>query len=73
MSQLSLKAFIFFLKLERIADSKDQVFPVKGGFQALKGIINSVSMPLRSGRPVTLHAVFRERRVNFHVVAASMM
>ncbi|XP_027980006.1 anthrax toxin receptor 2, partial [Eumetopias jubatus] len=28
-------------QLERIADSKDQVFPVKGGFQALKGIINS--------------------------------
>uniref|UniRef100_A0A7N5KBV8 ANTXR cell adhesion molecule 2 n=1 Tax=Ailuropoda melanoleuca TaxID=9646 RepID=A0A7N5KBV8_AILME len=30
-------------QLERIADSKDQVFPVKGGFQALKGIINSSS------------------------------
>ncbi|XP_060236967.1 anthrax toxin receptor 2 isoform X3 [Meriones unguiculatus] len=29
-------------ELEKIADSKDQVFPVKGGFQALKGIINSV-------------------------------
>ncbi|XP_042534013.1 anthrax toxin receptor 2 [Dipodomys spectabilis] len=29
-------------QLERIADSKDQVFPVKGGFQALKGIINSI-------------------------------
>uniref|UniRef100_G3RQC3 Anthrax toxin receptor n=1 Tax=Gorilla gorilla gorilla TaxID=9595 RepID=G3RQC3_GORGO len=29
-------------QLERIADSKEQVFPVKGGFQALKGIINSV-------------------------------
>ncbi|XP_011797129.1 PREDICTED: anthrax toxin receptor 2 isoform X4 [Colobus angolensis palliatus] len=28
-------------QLERIADSKEQVFPVKGGFQALKGIINS--------------------------------
>ncbi|XP_039075945.1 anthrax toxin receptor 2 isoform X1 [Hyaena hyaena] len=29
-------------QLERIADSKEQVFPVKGGFQALKGIINSI-------------------------------
>nr|KAF6391231.1 ANTXR cell adhesion molecule 2 [Pipistrellus kuhlii] len=28
-------------QLERIADSKEQVFPVKGGFHALKGIINS--------------------------------
>uniref|UniRef100_A0A8D2F1H1 ANTXR cell adhesion molecule 2 n=2 Tax=Theropithecus gelada TaxID=9565 RepID=A0A8D2F1H1_THEGE len=28
-------------QLERIADSKEQVFPVEGGFQALKGIINS--------------------------------
>uniref|UniRef100_A0A2K6G3C4 Anthrax toxin receptor n=1 Tax=Propithecus coquereli TaxID=379532 RepID=A0A2K6G3C4_PROCO len=33
-------------QLERIADSKEQVFPVKGGFQALKGIINSVSISL---------------------------
>eukprot|EP00069_Balaena_mysticetus_P008412 bmy_05821T0 len=31
-------------QLERIADSKEQVFPVKGGFQALKGIINSLSV-----------------------------
>ncbi|XP_004681244.1 PREDICTED: anthrax toxin receptor 2 isoform X2 [Condylura cristata] len=29
-------------QLERIADSKEQVFPVTGGFQALKGIINSI-------------------------------
>uniref|UniRef100_A0A8C9A566 Anthrax toxin receptor n=1 Tax=Prolemur simus TaxID=1328070 RepID=A0A8C9A566_PROSS len=29
-------------QLERIADSKEQVFPVEGGFQALKGIINSI-------------------------------
>ncbi|KAJ7423315.1 Anthrax toxin receptor 2 [Pitangus sulphuratus] len=28
-------------QLERIADVKEQVFPVTGGFQALKGIINS--------------------------------
>lgn len=36
-------ACIFSPKLERIADVKEQVFPVTGGFQALKGIINSVS------------------------------
>jgi hypothetical protein len=42
--------FLFSLKLERIADSKEQVFPVKGGFQALKGIINSVSMSLGEGK-----------------------
>nr|XP_044622145.1 anthrax toxin receptor 2 [Equus asinus] len=35
-------------QLERIADSKEQVFPVTGGFQALKGIINSVSISLGS-------------------------
>ncbi|XP_059578208.1 anthrax toxin receptor 2 isoform X2 [Alligator mississippiensis] len=29
-------------QLEKIADTKDQVFPVTGGFQALKGIINSI-------------------------------
>ncbi|XP_077157197.1 anthrax toxin receptor 2 isoform X2 [Paroedura picta] len=29
-------------QLERIADSKDQVFPVVEGFQALQGIINSI-------------------------------
>ncbi|KAL9852125.1 anthrax toxin receptor 2 [Geothlypis trichas] len=29
-------------QLERIADVKEQVFPVTGGFQALKGIINSI-------------------------------
>ncbi|KAF7252543.1 Anthrax toxin receptor 2 [Varanus komodoensis] len=32
-------------QLESIADSKEQVFPVKEGFQALRGIINSVSTP----------------------------
>uniref|UniRef100_A0A8C0G940 ANTXR cell adhesion molecule 2 n=1 Tax=Chelonoidis abingdonii TaxID=106734 RepID=A0A8C0G940_CHEAB len=31
-------------QLEKIADTKEQVFPVTGGFQALKGIINSVSI-----------------------------
>uniref|UniRef100_A0A8D0G635 ANTXR cell adhesion molecule 2 n=1 Tax=Sphenodon punctatus TaxID=8508 RepID=A0A8D0G635_SPHPU len=29
-------------QLERIADTKDQVFPVVEGFQALRGIINSI-------------------------------
>ncbi|XP_071600338.1 anthrax toxin receptor 2 isoform X3 [Heliangelus exortis] len=29
-------------QLEKIADTKEQVFPVIGGFQALRGIINSV-------------------------------
>ena len=42
--------FLLFLKLERIADSKEQVFPVKGGFQALRGIINSVSIYLWVGK-----------------------
>lgn len=37
-------ARVFSLKLEKIADTKEQVFPVTGGFQALKGIINSVSI-----------------------------
>ncbi|XP_078516992.1 anthrax toxin receptor 2 [Lissotriton helveticus] len=31
-----------FEQLVKIADSKDQVFPVEGGFTALKGIINSI-------------------------------
>lgn len=30
-------------QLAVIADTKDQVFPVKDGFHALKGIVNSVS------------------------------
>lgn len=29
-------------QLADVADSKEQVFPVKGGFQALKGIVNSI-------------------------------
>lgn len=34
-------------QLNKIADKKDQVFPVKDGFHALKGIVNSVSaLPL---------------------------
>ena len=51
MSQSPLsELFLLFLKLERIADSKEQVFPVKGGFQALKGINNSVSISLGVGK-----------------------
>lgn len=51
MSQPPLsELFLLFLKLERIADSKEQVFPVKGGFQALRGIINSVSISLGVGQ-----------------------
>uniref|UniRef100_A0A8C1WMY0 Anthrax toxin receptor n=2 Tax=Cyprinus carpio TaxID=7962 RepID=A0A8C1WMY0_CYPCA len=29
-------------QLADVADTRDQVFPVKGGFQALKGIVNSI-------------------------------
>uniref|UniRef100_A0A8C2DFF6 Anthrax toxin receptor n=1 Tax=Cyprinus carpio TaxID=7962 RepID=A0A8C2DFF6_CYPCA len=29
-------------ELADVADTRDQVFPVKGGFQALKGIVNSI-------------------------------
>lgn len=32
------------MQLADIADTKDQVFPVKDGFHALKGIVNSVSL-----------------------------
>lgn len=34
-----------YKQLADIADTKDQVFPVKDGFHALKGIVNSVSLP----------------------------
>uniref|UniRef100_A0A9J7YQE6 ANTXR cell adhesion molecule 2a n=2 Tax=Cyprinus carpio TaxID=7962 RepID=A0A9J7YQE6_CYPCA len=37
-------------QLADVADTRDQVFPVKGGFQALKGIVNSVSSPCQ-GHP----------------------
>ena len=30
-------------QLAEVADTKDQVFPVKDGFHALRGIVNSVS------------------------------
>lgn len=44
-----MRAFVFCSQLARIADSKDHVFPVNDGFQALQGIIHSVSttFPLR--------------------------
>lgn len=31
-------------QLAKIADSKDHVFPVNGGFEALQGVIDSVSV-----------------------------
>ena len=31
-------------QLAEVADTKDQVFPVKDGFHALRGIVNSVSV-----------------------------
>ena len=34
---------LFPLQLAKIADSKDHVFPVNDGFEALQGIIDSVS------------------------------
>lgn len=34
----------FFSQLAKIADSKDHVFPVNGGFEALQGVIDSVSI-----------------------------
>lgn len=36
---------LWYQQLADIADTKDQVFPVKDGFHALKGIVNSVSLP----------------------------
>uniref|UniRef100_A0A673X711 Anthrax toxin receptor n=1 Tax=Salmo trutta TaxID=8032 RepID=A0A673X711_SALTR len=39
-------------QLAEVADTKDQVFPVKDGFHALKGIVNSVR-PLSSFSPVS--------------------
>jgi len=38
-------------QLADVADNREQVFPVKGGFQALKGIVNSVSSPCK-GAPI---------------------
>lgn len=34
---------LFPLQLANIADSKDHVFPVNDGFEALQGVIDSVS------------------------------
>lgn len=33
---------LFLLQLAKIADSKDHVFPVNDGFEALQGVIDSV-------------------------------
>lgn len=41
-------------QLARIADSKDHVFPVNDGFEALQGIIDSVSLAYRCTRFMTL-------------------
>lgn len=46
---ISFFAFLFYFlsplgQLARIADSKDHVFPVNDGFEALQGIIDSVSI-----------------------------
>lgn len=35
---------LLLLQLAEIAGTKDHVFPVKDGFHALKGIVNSVSV-----------------------------
>lgn len=55
LANLSHVYFFFFFfnfyvlllcQLARIADSKDHVFPVNDGFEALQGIIDSVSINL---------------------------
>lgn len=40
---LVYRLLLWLRQLAAIADTKDQVFPVKDGFHALKGIVNSVS------------------------------
>lgn len=40
---LVYRLLLWLRQLADIADTKDQVFPVKDGFHALRGIINSVS------------------------------
>lgn len=40
----SVNVTCFYDQLVDIADSKDQVFPVVDGFQALKTIVNSVRL-----------------------------
>lgn len=42
MMMIFVCCFVFSLQLVNIADSRDQVFPVLDGFQALKSIVNSV-------------------------------
>ncbi|TNN71746.1 Anthrax toxin receptor 2 [Liparis tanakae] len=43
-SQQNSRGALDFSTLAEIADTKDQVFPVKDGFHALKGIVNSVNI-----------------------------
>lgn len=38
----NMTIFLFSLQLAKIADSKDHVFPVNGGFEALQSVIDSV-------------------------------
>lgn len=37
-----MTVFVILLQLAKIADSKDHVFPVNGGFEALQSVIDSV-------------------------------
>uniref|UniRef100_A0A493TDN8 ANTXR cell adhesion molecule 2 n=1 Tax=Anas platyrhynchos platyrhynchos TaxID=8840 RepID=A0A493TDN8_ANAPP len=46
-------------QLEKIADTKEQVFPVTGGFQALKGIINSVRLNRSDGEDSLVFTAIR--------------
>ena len=49
LTRLGVCVCLLCSQLARIADSKDHVFPVNDGFQALQGIIHSVSSAASSG------------------------
>ena len=49
LTRLGVCVCLLCSQLARIADSKDHVFPVNDGFQALQGIIHSVSSSASSG------------------------
>lgn len=49
LTRLGVCLCLLCSQLARIADSKDHVFPVNDGFQALQGIIHSVSRAASSG------------------------
>lgn len=49
LTRLRMCLCLLCSQLARIADSKDHVFPVNDGFQALQGIIHSVSRATSSG------------------------